>query len=162
MRPDEDRIITDPTEIIELDNCNILVNMAEEVSARALSGDVKGSGIKSGQIEDAFDISQRVSAEEELTGPLAIGGFGTQAEREALIDAVKNGTFSTTMTGRLDNPDGNPVFYRLQDNGDGTTSVIDTGVFSTGASGNIIGVFQQTSTGDLVFSENPDYFGGAE
>lgn len=161
MRPDEDRIITDPTEIIELDNCNILVNMAEEVSARALGGDIAGSGIKAGQIEAAFDISQRVSAEEELTGPLAIGGFGTQKEREILIEAAKNGVTSS-WTGRLDNPDGKPVFYRLQDNDDGTKSVIDTGVFSPGASGNIIGVFRDDGSGGLVFSENPDYFEGAE
>ena len=156
MRPDEDRIITDPTEIIELDNCNILVNMAQEVSVRALAGDIEGSGISDDQIEAAFDISQRASAEEELTGPLAIGGFGTQAEREALIDAVRSPiTTPGLIGGTLTSPDGT-INYGIFTDDEDNINIIDQ------SNGSIIGVFQQTNTGDLVFSENTGYFGGTE
>ena len=52
------------------------------------------------------------------------------------------------------------ILYKTRKNDDGSVSIID--VSSAGSSqGNIIGVFR-TNGGNQIFSENPDYFGGAE
>jgi hypothetical protein len=146
--PTEDRIITDPTELTSQDTCNRLVSSAEEISARALTN--TDSQVQIGAVIDAaLDISQRVAAELELLGPVAVAGYGDQTERAALLDAAKQGQGS----GQLSSTEGT-VDYLVSTDAEGNISAIDQ------SNGNIIGVFQRDKNGNLVFSENPSYFGG--
>jgi hypothetical protein len=95
----------------------------------------------------------QLTAAEELTDQLsAISGYGTGAERNDLLNALKNPTTATgPQTGTL-TYNGKSLNYQTFQSPDGTVSVVDQ------ANGNIIGVATKNTAGDLIFAENPDYF----
>jgi hypothetical protein len=148
--PTENRIITDPTALTSRSDCKYAISMAEEISAAALAGDQAASNVTANQIDSIFDISQRTSAEDELLGPIAVAGYGDQTERAALLDAAKG----LRESGQLSSTEGT-INYKVSTDDEDNISVIDQ------SNGNIIGVFQTDKNGNLVFSENPDYFGEA-
>ena len=151
----ENSKITDPSYLTKQDDCNILVDLAEEASLLSLNDPANSSRSQS-EIDDALAFPNRVSAGQELTGSAAIGGFGTEAERIKLIAAGKAGGKRGTLT-----YDNRMILYKTRKNDDGSVSIID--VSSAGNSqGNIIGVFRTDKGGNQIFSENPDYFGGSE
>tara|TARA_R110000851_G_scaffold12461_1_gene43243 strand:- start:812 stop:4309 length:3498 start_codon:yes stop_codon:yes gene_type:complete len=155
----ENSKITDPSYLTKQDDCNILVNLAEEASLLSLN-DTNNSSRSQFEIDQALLFPNRVSAGQELTGNAAIGGFGTQAERTALMAAASS-ALASPINIRGDLTYGNKVItYETIANNDGSVSIIDTAVGSS--VGNIIGVFRTDSGGNQIFSENPDYFGGAE
>ena len=150
---EENSKITDPSYLTKQDDCNILVNLAEEASLLSLNDTNKSSRSQS-EINDALAFPNRVSAGQELTGSAAIGGFGTPTERTALMTkGTAGGNFGLLTLGNK------VVAYQTIDNDDGSVSIIESAGGSS--QGNIIGVFR-TDSGGQIFSENPDYFGGSE
>jgi hypothetical protein len=155
----ENSKITDPSYLTKQDDCNILVNLAEEASLLSLN-DTNNSSRSQLEIDQALMYPNRVSAGQELTGSAAIGGFGTPTERTALMAAASS-ALASPINIRGDLTYGNKVItYETIANDDGSVSIIDTAVGSS--VGNIIGVFRTDSVGNQIFSENQDYFGGAE
>lgn len=149
----EMELITDPQELIRREQCNALVSLGEEVSARALTNN--DSNVTRGQITAALSGDGQLTAADELTGGLsAIGGFGSQSERQTLLNNINSPTNASGTgpnTGTL-TYNGKTLNYSTVQNSDGTVSVVDQ------ANGNIIGVATKNSAGDLIFAENPDYF----
>ena len=83
-------------------------------------------------------------------GATSIGGFGNQVERDALLTAANQGQgFGQLSYGN------ETIEYLISTDADGNISAFDQ------SSGNIIGVFQKDNNNNLVFAENPDYFGEA-
>ena len=151
----ENSKITDPSYLTKQDDCNILVDLAEEASLLSIQ-DPSNSSRDQNKIDQALLFPNRVSAAQELTGSVALQGAGTLAEREKLMQSSKDGGKRGTLT-----YGDRTILYKTIKNDDDSISVID--VSSAGDSqGNIIGVFRTDSGGNQIFSENPDYFGGAE
>ena len=153
-RPDEDRLITDPTELIQLESCDLFTNRGEEISAAAAAGNIRGTLVLDGDIANLLSSDSRTSAEDELIGQgnlAGISGAGSQNEREALLEAARSGEGDGFLT------DGdNVVEYQIFTDDDGNINAFDQ---STGA---IIGTFRKDDENKMTFTENPAYFGGGQ
>ena len=147
-----DTLITDPTYLTKRDDCNILLQLGEEVSTLSGMGRTFDSYYTDTEIDRALSAENQVQAAAELTGELSIVGYGTQVEREGLLAAGKEGG----KRGSLSLPDGKLVLYKSIKNEDGTISIVDKSASGT-SQNNIIGVFRNDENGQ-TFSENPAYF----
>lgn len=144
----ESQKITDPTELTKQEDCNILIDLGNEISLKSLS-DATAAKINPTIIQNRLAISNRPNADQELTEAAALRGLGNSTERNDLI----NNAFTQGASGTLTKPDTTKLNYTINNDTTGAlSSVIDN------ATGNIVGVFQKDNSGNTIFIENPSYF----